>query len=303
MDRLTIEEITTCSKKARHAIFSKANTTLLSQRQHVSLKDPGVRGKSWVIRVAFRAPPPEQNDARQLLINAIEKLGHRCEEYTLPLIQDVNAQWTGFRPEAALDEVEPSIPEQEKYEHLMKDVRSGLTIFYIQGGAFVFVFAPYFLTLSTTNFATITRLNSPARFRTTTTKLAELIGGRCISVSYRLPPQNPFPAALLDIIITYLSLIYPPVGSYHSPVAASSIVLTGDSSGGNLALALIRFILTAHQDQAGDVPTVRFHNQTVPLPMPCGVALQSPVLDLTNTLPSWYSNGKFDLVQETSPVK
>ena len=156
--------------------------------------------------------------------------------------------------------------------------------------------------MSTTNFATVARLNTPARFRSTTTKLAELTGGRCISISYRLAPQNPYPAALLDVLVAYLSLLYPPVGSCHSPIQASSIVLAGDSSGANLALALIQIILTARRDQATEVPSVRFHGQTVLLPMPSGLALQSPALDQTNSLPSWYSNGKFDVVQETSPV-
>ena len=39
------------------------------------------------------------------------------------------------------DEAGPSIPEEEKYENLMKDVRSENTIFYVQGRAFVFAFS------------------------------------------------------------------------------------------------------------------------------------------------------------------
>lgn len=36
--------------------------------------------------------------------------------------------------------------------------------------------------------------------------------------------------------------------------------------------------------------------------MPSGLALQSPLADQTNSLPSWKDNGAFDLVQELSPV-
>ena len=140
MQRLSADEISASIEKLRHAIFSKANTTQLSKRQRASLKDSSVVGQSWVSRVTFTAPHAEENDARQLLVTAIERLGCGNEEYTLPSIEDVNAQWTGFRPGATLDEAQPSISEKEKYENLMNDVRSEMTIFYIQGGAFVFAF-------------------------------------------------------------------------------------------------------------------------------------------------------------------
>ena len=67
------------------------------------------------------------------------------------------------------------------------------------------------------------------------------------------------------------------------------MVLAGDSSGANLALALIQIILMARRDQATEVPSVRFHSPTVLLPMPSGLALQSPALDQTSSLRSWYA--------------
>ena len=73
-------------------------------------------------------------------------------------------------------------------------------------------------------------------YRKTTGKLAELTGGRVLAIRYRLAPQNPFPAAILDTLIAYLNLLYPPPGSSHFAVPADSIVLAGDSSGGVLAI-------------------------------------------------------------------
>ena len=39
-------------------------------------------------------------------------------------------------------------------------------------------------------------------------------------VQYRLAPQHPSPAALLDIMLIYISLLYPPADSYHDPFEA-----------------------------------------------------------------------------------
>lgn len=132
--------------------------------------------------------------------------------------------------------------------------------------------------------------------------MAKLTGGRCFSISYRLAPQHPFPAALLDVIIAYLSLVYPLPGSYHPPLPPSSIVIAGDSSGSCLSLALIQFIIAVRQIQGTNAPVVRFHGHEVVLAMPSGLALQSPLVDQTNSLPSWNSGGQFDVVQQTSPL-
>ncbi|RPB03393.1 alpha/beta-hydrolase [Choiromyces venosus 120613-1] len=60
---------------------------------------------------------------------------------------------------------------------------------------------------------------------------------------YRLAPQNPFPTALIDALISYLYLLYPPPGALHSPVPASKIIIAGDSAGGGLTFALLQLLL------------------------------------------------------------
>jgi acetyl esterase/lipase len=91
---------------------------------------------------------------------------------------------------------------------------------------------------------------------------------RVFSAEYRLSagepaPRNPFPAALLDALAGYAYLVRV-VG--FSP---ADILVEGDSAGGNLALALVRY-LVEHRDalaQAGLAP-------------PGGVILLSPWCDL-----------------------
>lgn len=68
--------------------------------------------------------------------------------------------------------------------------------------------------------------NSPG-FRSLTSILA--------AVEYRLLPDSPFPAALQDAVSVYTQLI-------RSGVPSHKIVFIGDSAGGNIVLALARWI-------------------------------------------------------------
>jgi len=52
------------------------------------------------------------------------------------------------------------------------------------------------------------------------------------SVDYRLAPQSPFPAAVIDTLAAYLYLIQPPANSGLNPINPSNIVIMGDSAGG-----------------------------------------------------------------------
>jgi salicylate hydroxylase len=87
-------------------------------------------------------------------------------------------------------------------------------------------------------------------------RLAEAVGGSCVTVDYRLAPDHPYPAALDDAADAYRGLL-------DSGIPASSIVLSGESSGGGLALALALLLKTA-----GD-------------PLPAGILGVCPFVDLT----------------------
>lgn len=247
----------------------------LGSVQRVGLKDPGIKGPMWISKAAISTDGAEE--VRDALVKAIKELGDGTETYRLPDLKDVEGEWTGYRKGVDKHAPELDISEQEKYDRLMLDVESPVTILYFHGGAYVVM--------------------DPASYRNFTSHLAELTKGRCFSVRYRLAPQNPFPAQLLDALIAYLSLLSPPPGACHTPVAAKDIVFVGDSAGGNLSLALLQTLLTL--TRAG-VTTIPFHGKDVKIELPAGVALNSPWCDIARTMPSLWSNAQFDYLSPPS---
>lgn len=113
-------------------------------------------------------------------------------------------------------------------------------------------------------------------------------------VHQRLAPQNPFPAALLDVFQAYLSLLSPPAGSPHQPIPPSSIVVAADSSGSCLALGLLQILLRLKRN--GTV--INFHGCKIQPTVPAGMTLVSPISELTNCLPSYQRNAKWDMFPE-----
>lgn len=87
-------------------------------------------------------------------------------------------------------------------------------------------------------------------------RLADAIGGACITADYRLAPEHPYPAAFDDALDAYRGLL-------ASGVAPSRLLISGESSGAGLALALVMALRIAGQ------------------PMPAGVIAVCPFADLT----------------------
>lgn len=110
-------------------------------------------------------------------------------------------------------------------------------VLYLHGGAFAF--------------------GSSATHRAVTTALARLTRLPVLSLDYRLAPEHPFPCALDDAVHAYRTLL-------ARGIAPWSIVLAGDSAGGNLALAT----LVALRDAGVDLPA--------------GAVLFSPWADLSH---------------------
>ncbi|PGG95031.1 hypothetical protein AJ80_10040 [Polytolypa hystricis UAMH7299] len=241
-----------------------APPSTVAQQQAMFLTDPGIKGSMWISKVAFPVPP--EDCLRKLLFKAIEDLKRGGEEYENPSSQAVEGEWVGLRAGIKVNIAEPTgISEQEKYENLVKEMKTDITLLYFHGGSYYLI--------------------HPVSTRPLMAKYATLSGGRVFSVRYRLAPQHPFPAALLDALVAYLSLLYPPSGTLHEPIPASRIVIGGDSAGGNLTSALLQTLLQFHRDvPAGVTPTVTFHGVKVPLPLPGGIALNSPSMDLTRSM-------------------
>jgi epsilon-lactone hydrolase len=91
---------------------------------------------------------------------------------------------------------------------------------------------------------------------------------RVWSVDYRMPPEHPYPAALDDCLAAYRALL-----DERSP---SEIIVSGGSAGGNLAAAL----LLRARDEG--------------LPMPAGLILGTPEIDLTESGDSFHTNEGVD---------
>ena len=91
---------------------------------------------------------------------------------------------------------------------------------------------------------------------------------RVWSVDYRMPPDHPYPAALDDCIAVYRALL-----AERSP---NEIIVSGGSAGGNLAAALM---LRARDEG---------------LPLPAGLILGTPEIDLTESGDSFQTNNGVD---------
>ncbi|KAG5916479.1 hypothetical protein E4U53_004311, partial [Claviceps sorghi] len=204
-----------------------------SRIQARTLSGMPTRGRIWISEYTSPAPPePESESVKAALRTAIEALNN--PDVPAPLVQmpdvaPVHGEWTGYRARAgadadadadadagagagagaAADEPQPGVMSaRDKYNRLVAETKAPTTILYFHGGAHA--------------------LMDPSTHRPTVRKLAKLTGGRAFSVRYRLAPQNAFPASLLDCLVAYMTLLYPPPGSFHDAVKPEHIVIAGD---------------------------------------------------------------------------
>lgn len=113
--------------------------------------------------------------------------------------------------------------------------------------------------------------------RTLTAKLAATTSMDVLSFDYRLAPEHPYPAALADAIKVWNYLMLLGYG-------ARDIILTGDSAGGNLALAL-----TLKLKADGRL-------------LPRGLVLMSPWTDLTSSGESHRTRANLDPVLDKAYI-
>ena len=117
-----------------------------------------------------------------------------------------------------------------------KSGQSGPAMLYLHGGGYI--------------------AGSLTSHRNLVARLAEKIDGRILTVDYRLAPEHPFPAAVVDGLAAYEALL-------DSGIDPNHLTIGGDSAGGGLTMAT----LVSARDKG--------------LPMPAGALLFSPWTDLT----------------------
>ncbi|KAA8652790.1 uncharacterized protein ATNIH1004_001695 [Aspergillus tanneri] len=257
------------TQKVRAEYLKSIHTIPISTQQATTNRNDPVKGPVWVSK--FTNSKPTNDTSRDLLLSLIDEANDKNIPYDCPDSASLSFEWTGFRSNTNKDTPEPSLSEGEKFEKLIVETKSPLTIFYIYGGSFV--------------------LNTPSNYRKTAGLLAQSTGSKVLMVHQRLAPQNPFPAALLDVFQAYLTLLAPPPGSPHKAIPPSSIVLAGDSSGACLALGMLQVLLRLiRRDRS-----ITFHGQNITPTVPAGAALVSAVADLANAFPSFNQNAFCDI--------
>lgn len=253
-------------------------TLSAAQLQALFSRPRPVKGPVWLAQETLGAPI--EKGLVEILWEAIDYL-NTDSQVLLPnrstlQAKDSRLEWLGPRPGVEAWDEQPAISEAQKFCKLEQSAQNYVTVLYVNGGAFYF--------------------GSPSSSRPMARAITDLTRGRIASVAYRLAPQNPFPAALLDVFMAYTSLLSPPPGSLHGPVDPHSIVLAGESAGGNLCLGLVQLLLKLRRKRGGRTRSIRWHNTTVPLLLPAGIVTMSFFADLSHSLPSYRTNGATDFL-------
>jgi len=112
---------------------------------------------------------------------------------------------------------------------------------------------------------------SVASSRATVARISAEAKVKCLSLEYRLAPENPFPAAIDDAYSAYEWLI-------NEGISPKQIIVSGQSAGGGLCLALLL--------------KIKENN----IPQPLGAVAISPWTDLSQSGKTMIKNEKIDPV-------
>ena len=110
---------------------------------------------------------------------------------------------------------------------------------------------------------------SVAATRATVARISAEAKVKCLSIEYRLAPENPFPAAIDDTYSAYEWLI-------KEGISPKNIIVSGQSAGGGLCLALL---LKIKENK---------------MPQPLGAVALSPWTDLSQSGKTMIKNEKID---------
>jgi salicylate hydroxylase len=125
---------------------------------------------------------------------------------------------TNFPPDGGLESAERELNGVRTIRINSSSSKSGPVVLHFHGGGYVVGSAD-----SSQNYAA---------------RLAHAVEGECFTVDYRLAPENPYPAALDDAVDAYRGLL-------REGISPERIILSGESSGGGLAIALAMALRSA----------------------------------------------------------
>lgn len=108
--------------------------------------------------------------------------------------------------------------------------------------------------------------------------MAQTLNMNVLLPEYRLAPENPFPAALEDVVKIYHWLL-------KQGYTSNNIIISGDSAGGGLSLATVLSLRDQHD------------------PLPAAIVCMSPWVDLTMSGKSHNTNAKEDVILKTETLK
>jgi acetyl esterase/lipase len=132
---------------------------------------------------------------------------------------------------------------------LAPGAREDRAVFFVHGGGFI--------------------IGSPALYRHLVSRLSQAAGCAVFSLDYRLAPENPYPAALDDVLRAWRWLS-------SDQIEPSKLAAAGDSAGGNLVLAALMRLSGLEQ------------------PLPAAVAAMAPWTDLSVSGDSVSTNRRAD---------
>ncbi|MDL9935943.1 alpha/beta hydrolase [Gordonia sp. ABSL1-1] len=118
---------------------------------------------------------------------------------------------------------------------------------------------------------------TPMMYASFASSLVKIAGNEIFIADYRMAPEFPFPAGVVDAAAAYQGLLDRGVDPEH-------LVIAGDSGGGGLAASLIAYLHTEE------------------MPAPAALALFSPEIDLDLDQPSVTANAALDILPWNVPV-
>ena len=161
---------------------------------------------AWVIPVSIDISEADKRVIEGELRRTLEKLGPGIKAPEVKAVP-ISGEWQGAGPLR----INGPPTTKEQFELQSATTKDGPVILYLHGGGFV--------------------AGSSESERRASVKLCALCRCRAFSVNYRLAPQHPFPAAVVDVLHAYKFLIDPPEGAIHSAIRPEKIIIAGASAG------------------------------------------------------------------------